>query len=325
MEQGPDASKQTAEQAYLDEIARRDKKFGIIEYDTEDTLPRMYVGRGSGKVGLMTLIGQSEDGKVGKVIEFSTRSVKYIPLQETMARQDELRDRHEREQMHVTEQLGVVAVEQSAETPVARQEQEDRYDYLRTALPPVTRPESTSNYDVLLYGSDREVEEDHVANQLTPEQEQQKRYYDRHVTEENKAASLEALARSTRIDPELARILQGAGLDAISAASVDAIRENPEVRYEVAKYLVQKLDMMVNRAPRDFGWRIEKNSPNNLKADPQTGQRMRSRLYAVSMAMKMIDGEFSFRDADDSFARDEQGRVAMAQHRDAAQTLLYGI
>lgn len=322
MEQSHDGSKQTPKQAYDAEIARRDEKFRIIEFDPEDTLQHILVERSGGNTARMTLIGQNEAGTVGKVIDFATGAVKYIPLQETLARQGELRERSERE--HTQEELGGVAVVRAVEVPDGHAEREDPYNYLRDMLPPVRRPETKSNYQVWLYGSDNEVEQDRLASQLTPEQEQQRKYYDRFVTEENKQASLEVLARSARIDPEIARILQDAGLDVVSAASVDAIRENPDVRYEVAKHLVQKLDQMANRAPQDFGWRIEKNSPNNLKADPQTGQRMRSRLYAVSMAMKMMGGEFSFRDADDSLAYDEQGRVAVAQHRDAAQVLLYG-
>jgi hypothetical protein len=221
---------------------------------------------------------------------------------------------------------GYVLGAMGVEVPVKLNYERDdgAFSYLREALPPVVRPDSSpDNYDVLLYGSDEEVAEMHAAAQLTHEQELQQKYYDRFVTPANKESSVETLVESIKANPALGRVLREAGVDTFTIDAVDAIRENPDVRYEVAKYFTQKLDAMVSQDPHGFGWRVEENRADNLKVDPQTGKRMKSRLYAVSLALKMLDGEFSVSHEDDSFTRDADGRVAVAQHRDAARRILF--
>ncbi|MNH34780.1 hypothetical protein D3C79_954000 [compost metagenome] len=84
-----------------------------------------------------------------------------------------------------------------------------------------------------------------------------------------------------------------------------------------------KLEDRVMQDPQAFGWRVEANMPNNLKEDEQTGQKMTSRDYVVSLVLKMIDGEFSERHADSWFDRDETGRIVRGQHRDAARQILF--
>jgi hypothetical protein len=166
----------------------------------------------------------------------------------------------------------------------------DVYTYLKEALPPVTRGDTEAS----------------------------RKYYDKFVTDENRQTSLDFLGEAIKADARIAAIIHEAGLKPTDMATVDAIRENPDVRYEIAKRLTQKLDVLVDQDPEGFGYRIADNSPNNLKVDPQTGKRMRSRMYAVDMALKMLGGEFSERNEAKDFARDKNDRVATAQHRHAA-------
>jgi len=212
------------------------------------------------------------------------------------------------------------------------QEPTDPYAYLRKALPPVVRPQKVSkkvDYDKLLSGADDEQpwaqQQQRGFGQYEPETEEdkQRKYYDMFVTQENREKSLETLSETVKATPELREILERFAIAPTSLDAVDAIRENPDVRFEVAKVLAKKLDRLALDPNNDMGWRINDNSPNNLKVDPMTAKRMLSRTYAVSMALKMIDGEFSEKRADkDAIERDDEGRVALGQHRHAATTTL---
>ncbi|HEY8886253.1 MAG TPA: hypothetical protein VIM31_02000 [Candidatus Microsaccharimonas sp.] len=177
---------------------------------------------------------------------------------------------------------------------VEKEARPDVYVYLKEALPTVTRGETEAS----------------------------QKYYDKFVTEENRQVSLDFLDEAVKADVKIAAILHEAGLNPSDMAAVDAIRENPDVRYQVAKRLTQKLDTLADRDPTDFGIRIANNSPNNLKVDPQTGKRMLSRMYAVDTALKMLGGEFSERNEANDFARDSSDRVAIGQHRHAARTTI---
>jgi uncharacterized protein YcnI len=205
---------------------------------------------------------------------------------------------------------------------------QDTYEYLRTALPPVVRPEHMhyqEEYDKWLQGdtSDQPEVQQFSHSPSETEEDRQRKYYDTFVTQENRESAVVTLSEAMKATPEIREVLALNRLDPSSLDAVDALRENPEVRFEVAKILAKKLDRLVSDPYNDLGWRITKNSPNNLKADPQTGARMSSRLYAVSMALKMIDGEFSNRhEGNDPINRDEQGRVSVGQHRHAASSIL---
>jgi hypothetical protein len=221
--------------------------------------------------------------------------------------------------------MGEIALDAAGiEAPVATGEHDqDPHDYLRRLLPPVTRPQERAiSYDTLISGTDEELERDIAERQLSRKELDQQKYYDRFVTDENRQSSRETLTESLRKNPALERALQEAGIDVTSTDAVDAIRENADVRYSVAKYFAEKLERMVIEDPYGFGERIQNNRANQLKEDPQTGVMMTSRDYVVSFALKMLGGEFSERHADDWLDRDESGRVILGQHRDAARIIL---
>ena len=193
------------------------------------------------------------------------------------------------------------------ETPATVEHKEkDPFDYLREVLPPVVRPVTTPR----AYS----FNERHIP---TAEEKQQE-YYDKFVTEVNKQDALDTLGEVVKATPLIKEVLDKADISITSIEAVNAIRENPDVRFEVAKILLNKLNKLADDPDTDMGWRIINNSPRNLKNDPQTGKTYLSRVYAVNMALKMLGGEFSDQRSDSDFARDQTGKVINGQHRNAA-------
>ncbi|HBO64792.1 TPA: hypothetical protein DD425_02425 [Candidatus Saccharibacteria bacterium] len=203
------------------------------------------------------------------------------------------------------------------------------YVYLKDALPPVVRPsdehdEGESKYDFLFADDATYNAKMQEFGQYVPETEEDKQraYYDKYVTEENRQSSLESLVLSYRANPQLRTILEKHGVSPDTVEAVDAIRENAAVRLDVAVVLARKLDRMAI-PDSDFGWRVVENSRGNLKVDPLTGKRMDSRTYAVGMALKMLDGEFvEGLDKPSDYLYEDDGRVKMGQHRHAARAIL---
>ena len=217
--------------------------------------------------------------------------------------------------------------ESSLSTGPENMADDERYGYLRTLLPPVTKPVTEPTplmYDHLFDSNAPDPGTSQQFGQYKPKTEEEKRgeYYAKFVTEENRQTSQEFLDEVLKATPELRQILARYQLENESFQAVDAIREDADVRYEVAKVLAEKLDRLVPQG-LDFGDRIVRNSFGNLKVDQITGTRMRSRVHAVGLALKMIDGQFSNRlDQGDEQRRADNGQVLEGQHRHAARSLL---
>lgn len=227
----------------------------------------------------------------------------------------ELREKVEEELGEEAVEASGVELEAAAASRIvsleAAEAQLDPFDYLRTALPPLRKPAGPSKVS-------------HGRHVSMSEEEARRDYYERFVTEENRQAAQTMLSVATSSTPEISDILSEHGLSTVSIEAVDAIREDPEVRYEVAKALVQKLDTLLEDGTNDMGLRINKDDPGNLKADPMRQRKLSSRLYTVDMALKMIGGEFAERlEGKNDLLRDEvTGRVVNGQHRHAARKLL---
>lgn len=307
-----------------------------LSYESSPKRSPVLVERSDGQIQVWGKTGETrthpDTGRIYEYVQPQVEMVtaggdviegKYVPQESlSLDRQAELAE----ELAATRHELGDIALAGAGvEAPIAAEEREkDPFDYLRNLLPPVTRPDKQpANLDHL-YGSQEEYERVLASLQLTGKEQEQQKYYDRFVTEENKQGSQEVLTESLKANPEIGRVLREAGIDVTSIEAVNEIRENANVRFEVAKHFAQKLGDMVMKDPRGFGWRVEENRPDNLKEDPLTGKKMMSRDYVVSLALKMLDGEFSVSNEDDSFTRDPDGRVAVAQHRDAARRLLMG-
>ena len=187
----------------------------------------------------------------------------------------------------------------------------DPLEYLKEVLPPVTRP----NVEPQRFVPNGRF----VA--LTKEQSLQK-YYDTYVTTINREHSLQTLSEAMKSTPSLQTVLIESGLDVTSLEAVDAIRENANVRFEVAKILFKKLNVLADDPYSDMGARIIDNNYRNFKSDTKTGRNFQSREYAVCLALKMLGGEFSDKDEDGDFERNASGAVILGQHRHAARETL---
>ncbi len=209
---------------------------------------------------------------------------------------------------------------------------EEPYAYLREALPPLVRPEKSTagdtDYDKYLYGEDADmpwVKPEPTLNPNSPEAKDEalRKYYDKFVTAENQQTSLEVLSQAVLANPEIRTILAKHDLLASSPTAVYAIRENADVRFEVARVLMAKLDALAADPYNDLGPRIKAGSRKNLKSDPMIDEKLPSRVYAVKMALKMLGGEFTERlEGKDDMQRNENGSVVLGQHRHAARSAL---
>lgn len=307
-----------------------------LSYESSPKRSPVLVERSDGQIQVWGKTGETrthpDTGRVYEYVQPQVEMVtaggdviegKYVPQESlSLDRQAELAE----ELAATRHELGDIALAGAGvEAPIAAEEREkDPFDYLRNLLPPVTRPDKQPADFDHLYGTEEEYQKGLAALQLTKKEREQQKYYDSFVTAENKQASHEALAETLRVNPEVGRVLREAGIDATSTEAVDAIRENADVRYEIAKYFAQKIELAVIRDPQGFGDRVQDNNVNNLKQDGQTGQKMMSRDYVVSLALKMLGGEYSQRHNDNGIEYDESGRVILGQHRHATLRLLMG-
>ncbi len=336
-----------------------DERYQIEELPLEDAAPVYLVKRTSGDIEPWRLEGEGPvTSKLVSRDENGMPMVKYIDRQKLLDSQASLAfEREMALRARAAVDLGEEAAEAvpiigpnsplitevptfekpskavvaaALEQPVVSSEKvrESKYDYLREALPPVLAPvdaRSDKDYDALVFGDDSEQEWAQQPSYSQPEymKELQKKYYDRFVTQENRESSLAFLQEVMKATPLIRDILAAHHLDPTEIESVDAIRENPEVRFEVAKVLAEKLDIILS-GENDLGWRLNRNDRGNLKQDEQTNAKHSSRTHAVSLALKMIDGEFSERAVTsmDTIERDESGRVVQGQHRHAAHSAL---
>lgn len=327
----PTSSEDTVRKELMKRIARDDERHHIEELPSDDTVPTYLVRRSSGAIESWQLGGNGP--LISKLVSYDEEGlpmVKYIDRQKLIDSQASLA--FEREMalraraavdlgQEAAEAVPVIgpsnpliteiprfgkpteaAIASALEQPVTSSEkvQESKYDYLRDALPPVVAPLDTQN-----------------------QREYEKKYYERFVTQENRELSLDFLQEVMKATPLIRDILDSHGLDSTSIHSVDAIRENPEVRFEVAKVIAEKLDTILSDE-NDLGWRLNDNSALILKEDQVTGKKLTSRTHAVSLALKMIGGEFSDKNVSsfDTIERDESGRVVQGQHRHAATSAL---
>lgn len=355
----PESSENAARKELMERIARDDERYQIEELPLEDAAPVYLVRRSSGAIESWRLEG--EGPVVSKLISRDERGlpmVKYLERQKLLDSQAALAfERETALRARAALDLGEEAAEAvpvigpnsplitevprfekptkavvttALDQPIVSSEkvQGSKYNYLRDVLPPLRAPmveENSSNYDALIFGGDDQQEWVRQPSTGQPERvrNDQKKYYERFVTQENRDASLDFLQEVMKATPLIRDILDRYNLDPSSIESVDAIRESPEVRFEVAKVIAEKLDSILS-GENDLGWRLNESSANNLKEDQITGKKLSSRTHAVSLALKMIGGEFSDKNVSsiDTIERDESGRVVQGQHRHAATSAL---
>lgn len=244
-------------------------------------------------------------------------------IQTVEERQAEIAEQEQRKQ--IEEELG----DEALETEGIQSPEEKRLRGLYSPiLKPAGQPSGDGGYDHFFTSQE---EFDKVINaQALAEQEYNNspegravRFYNEFVTPENEAESLRILESFYKACPEAESILKNRGIDPKSSEAVTAIRENEDVRYEFAKLLTDRLDVLAAEDGSDLGDRIINNSYNNLKVDQVNGRdRYLSRQYAVLLALHMLGGSFSWQKAkkDDfqDYGRKPNGQVTQMQHRHAA-------
>lgn len=334
-------------------IAEQDQVYGIENFDAEQPIQSYYIQRNNGgPIQSWLLIGESPEtqetsrqtGKFFYNDPVKGPAYKYLDMNQVISSQHQLRQEYEEARIPAKESefdqellrhakavtdLGVEAVEDApviGPNDAFESIDNGKYEYLRDLLPPTLRPAEAEPFAYLFAWNKTAPQLQHAPRSGESagktEDDKKREYYDRFVTEENRQDALVTLQEAAEKTTQLREILRRHGISTETIDAVDAIREDPEVRFEVAKVLAEKLDRLVS-VPNDMGRRINENSRNNLKADPITGRKMLSRTYAIDMALKMLGGEFSTRtEGDDPIERDDNGRVKIGQHRHAATATL---
>lgn len=219
----------------------------------------------------------------------------------------------------------------SAESPLDTMSESEK-EFLK-AFPVINAPESVpeskyNRYDLLFMDDgpekedlERAIRDEDAKNQ--PLVEARRRYEDL-VSDESRDYSKAMLETGLGANPQIKGILAENGYHSDTGEMVDAIRTNPKVRARVAMHLSQKLDKATLQSPDMFGERITNNSYNNMKTDHVTGQKWRSRDYAIKLALDMLGGSFSERrEGSDPIEYDDANRPIRGQHRAAARDLIF--
>ena len=105
------------------------------------------------------------------------------------------------------------------------------------------------------------------------------------------------------------------------------IRSSYLTRCRLFEYLTSRLNDLAVDNPRALADRVRSNSEGNLKTPNHLGgdyykDRMRSREYAVVLAIAMIDGSFDVDRQDKMVTHYRGGRERSGMHRDSARALL---
>lgn len=146
------------------------------------------------------------------------------------------------------------------------------------------------------------------------------------VTEPSRELSAGYMQSAGTRDPKIAAILQR-HMDKNQVSDylklTDLLRTNPEFRYELGSYFMDKLQAKAEDMPH----RVRRNTqktPSHLRTYQHfrdLGVSLHSREYASLLALSMLDGSFEG-DGNDPFTYNAQGQLATGQHRAAAISLI---
>ena len=147
---------------------------------------------------------------------------------------------------------------------------------------------------------------------------------------ENSLNAAEEVINSLATNPFLMQIINPEGAldsEVDSKEIMNNIRSSYLTRCRLFEYLTSRLNDLAVDNPRALADRVRSNSEGNLKTPNHLGDdyykdRMRSREYAVVLAIAMMDGSFNVDRQDEvvTHYRDGKGRCGM--HRDSARALL---
>ena len=147
---------------------------------------------------------------------------------------------------------------------------------------------------------------------------------------ENSFNAAKEVIGSLATNPFLMQIINPEGAldsEVDSKEIMNNIRSSYLTRCRLFEYLTSRLNDLAVDNPRALADRVRSNSEGNLKTPNHLGDdyykdRMRSREYAVVLAIAMMDGSFNVDRQDEvvTHYRDGKGRCGM--HRDSARALL---
>ena len=147
---------------------------------------------------------------------------------------------------------------------------------------------------------------------------------------ENSLNAAEEVINSLATNPFLMQIINPEGAldsEVDSKEIMNNIRSSYLTRCRLFEYLTSRLNDLAVDNPRALADRVRSNSEGNLKTSNHLGDdyykdRMRSREYAVVLAIAMIDGSFDVDRQDKMVTHYRGGRERSGMHRDSARALL---
>lgn len=333
--------KRAAKMEYVDAQAPKDvivtsdqyERFGMIDPETREVTDFM-AAHDLSFGDVIRLHVEGEDDVVVATTEKNDFFTRIASESEKLKGQEVLRAEVSHEL--ATEALEATGVASPAETDIVAPEIErsPKNPLLEKLFAPSTRPEvaegSTYDYDELfLEGAARQAaqgarREREVTNQ--PVIEAQKNY-DRITNDDTRGYSVEQMAAILRRDSKFKAMMAENGFEGASLDSVDALREDPELRYKAGEYLLGKLDKVIAEdkvnGDRSFGERIIRNgqkSNDYLKLPVATT----SRQYVAYLALAKLSGMFNYKVDESDIFRDQndKGDVITNQHRHATDMII---
>ena len=147
---------------------------------------------------------------------------------------------------------------------------------------------------------------------------------------ENSLNAAEEVINSLATNPFLMQIINPEGAldsEVDSKEIMNNIRSSHLTRCRLFEYLTSRLNNLAADNPRALADRVRSNSEGNLKTPNHLGgdyykDRMRSREYAVVLAIAMIDGSFDVDRQDKIITHYRDGKGRCGMHRDSARVLL---
>ena len=147
---------------------------------------------------------------------------------------------------------------------------------------------------------------------------------------ENSLNAAEEVINSLATNPFLMQIINPEGAldsEVDSKEIMNNIRSSYLTRCRLFEYLTSRLNDLAVDNPRALADRVRSNSEGNLKTPNHLGDdyykdKMRSREYAVVLAIAMIDGSFDVDRQDKMVTHYRGGRERSGMHRDSARALL---
>lgn len=147
---------------------------------------------------------------------------------------------------------------------------------------------------------------------------------------ENSLNAAEEVINSLATNPFLMQIINPEGAldsEVDSKEIMNNIRSSYLTRCRLFEYLTSRLNNLAVDNPRALADRVRSNSEGNLKTPNHLGgdyykDRMRSREYAVVLAIAMIDGSFDVDRQDKIITHYRDGKGRCGMHRDSARVLL---